>query len=194
MGLREAILSSFVIVGLIAVAGADPKSSKGHPAKPAKAPDARTAERPDPAAPAGDGKPADAPEAAAEKAPPHVVGPQHVELGNSASIDLPEGMVLFERAVAVELLSKGGESTEGLVGIVFKPGSSWVAHLEYNDSGYIDDSDASELDADELLESYRKGTEQQNKTRRALGNSELVIDKWSEPPRYEKAPHHLVWG
>jgi len=197
MGLREAILSSVVILGLTVVADADPRSSKGHPAKPAKDPaagDARPAERPDPAAPADSGTDAATPGAEVDQVPPHIVGPKHVELGNSASIDLPEGMVLFERAVAADILRKGGESAEGLVGIVFKPGSSWVTHIDYADSGYIDDSDASELDADELLQSYREGTEEQNKTRRSLGTSELVIDKWSEPPRYERASHHLVWG
>lgn len=157
--------------------------------------DAKPAEKPDPAAP-GDGD-ARADGSAAEpeeQMPPHVVGPKHVELGNSASIDLPAGMIMFERAVAQDLLRKAGEPADNIIGIIFKPDSTWHVSLGYGDSGYIDDSDADDLDAKELLESYKQGTEEQNKVRKSLGKPELIIDSWSEAPRYEKAVHHLAWG
>lgn len=202
MGLREATLFT-VILGITAAATADARPAKSEPAtitKPAadpKAADAKAAERteattPDDAAP---GKPGDAAaEAGEDTIPPHIVGPKHVDLGDNTAIELPEGMVLFERAVAQELLRKNGDPPDDVVAMVFKPGSEWRAFIEYSASGYIDDSDADDLDADDLLDSYRKGAEEQNKTRKALGKPELFIDSWSEPPRYERASHHLVWG
>ena len=117
-----------------------------------------------------------------------------IDLGDNTSIDLPEGMVLFERAVAQDLLRKSGDPPDDVVAMVVKPGSEWQALIEYSASGYIDDSDADDLDAGDLLDSYRQGTEKQNVTRKARGISELFIDSWSEAPRYERASHHLVWG
>jgi uncharacterized membrane-anchored protein len=207
MGLREATLITLsVTLGLtLAAATADAKPTRPAP-KAAKKPAAEpAAERPDPAAGAAgtgaadakqdgqDGKEADK-EAEDVALPPHVVGPKHVELGNNTSIDLPDGMVMFERNEAQELLRKSGNSPDGVVAMVFKPGSDWHVFLEYEDSGYIDDSDANDLDADELLDSYREGTEAQNKTRKSMNQSELHIDTWTEKPRYEKPLHHLVWG
>jgi uncharacterized membrane-anchored protein len=198
MGLREATLFT-VILGMTAAATADARPAK--PAKPAKPPaadpkaaEAKPAEQPAAAADAAPGKPGDAAAETDEQLPPHIVGPKHVDLGANTSIDLPDGMVLFERAVAQDLLRKSGDPPDDVVALVFKPGSDWHAFIEYTASGYIDDSDANDLDASELLESYRKGTEEQNKTRKAHGNLELFIDSWSEPPRYERASHHLVWG
>lgn len=194
MGTREAIYFT-MILGIAAAATADAKPTRSKPAKPpaadAKAADAKAA-TPDDAAPGGSGE-ATA-EAAEDALPPHIVGPKHVDLGDSTAIELPEGMVLFERAVAQDLLRKNGDPPDGVVAMVFKPGSEWHAFIEYSASGYIDDSDADDLDAGDLLDSYRKGTEEQNKTRKKLGKPELVIDSWSEPPRYERATHHLVWG
>jgi len=201
MGLRAAtsivnsgVISAFLILGAAAVASADTKhkepakADKARPgAKPAAAP---AAEQPEPADVDAD-EPA---EAEANRMPPHIVGPKHVELGNATAIDLPEGMILFERTEAQALLRESGDSPEGVVAMVFKPGSDWHLFVEYSPSGYIDDSDASELDADDLLESYRSGNKEQNKTRKALGKPELVIDSWTEAPRYNAAAHQLVWG
>src|ERR1041385_4453496 len=86
---------------------------------------------------------------AEKEEPPHVVGPKHIELGNSASIDLPDGMIMFERAVAQDLMRKSDENAEHIVGIVFKPESSWHVLIEYLDSGYVEDSDADDLDRSE---------------------------------------------
>jgi uncharacterized membrane-anchored protein len=197
MGMREAIIAT-MILGLPAVAAADAKKPAKAPAKTAAKP---AAEKPDPAAPGGDAKAGDADAKAdgsaaepEQQMPPHVVGPKHIELGNSASIDLPAGMIMFERAVAQELLRKAGEPADNIIGIIFKPDSTWHVSLGYGDSGYIDDSDADDLDAKELLASYKQGTEEQNKVRKSLGKPELIIDSWSEAPRYEKAAHHLAWG
>src|SRR5579859_3409152 len=185
MGLREAIITT-VILGLTTVAGADtkrPAKAKPAAAKPA---DPKPAEA---AAPAeADAKPADANAAAdeAKQAPPHLVGPKHVELGNNTSADPPAGMWMFERAVAQDLLRKADEPAENVAAIVFNPEGSWHVQIEYADSGYIEDSDADKLDADELLDSYRQGTEEQNKIRKSHGTAELFIDGWSEKPRYER--------
>jgi uncharacterized membrane-anchored protein len=202
MGLREVVLIAWVGgLGVVAVAAADPRPAK--PAKveakveaedaKAKAQDAKPAAG-DPAVEAA-GAPADeSAESAESTLPPHIEGPKLVDLGNHTEIDLPGGMILLERTEAQKLLREMGSSPEGTVAIVIKLGSSWTVHIDYDDAGYIDDSDAADLDAGELLESYREGTRQQNATRKSLGKPEIVIDDWSERPRYERAQRQLVWG
>ena len=201
MGLREATIL-LLIFGAVAVAAADSKHRPDHGkagAKPAKAPPP-AAERPDPAAADGAAATTDDAKAKEDQAAsevdrlPFVTGPKRVDLGNSTEIELPEGFHLYEKAQAEEISRKLGNGTDGLVAMVVKPGSEWLVVIEYDASGYVDDSDADELDADELMDSYRKGTEEQNKRRKALGVSELFLDSWSEKPRYEKPLHHLVWG
>lgn len=125
---------------------------------------------------------------------PHVPGPKLVDLGHEIEIDLPEGFVLFERAQAQEMARQGGNDADYVLGAVVKPSGEWLVFIEYSDIGYVSDSDADELDADELLESYREGTAQQNVKRKELGVPELFIDGWSEKPRYELVKRQLRWG
>jgi uncharacterized membrane-anchored protein len=196
MGLREATFVT-MILGVLTAATAEarptrPAKPADHKAAEAKAPAATDAAKPDGAG--SGGAPAEAQAEAAEQVPRHLVGPKHVELGGAASIELPAGYWLFERAEAQELARRMGNRPERIVATILKPESDWLIVIHDHDDGYIDDSDANDLDADDLLDSIRKGTEEQNKERKARGVGELTVDGWSEAPRYERAQHQLVWG
>ncbi len=138
--------------------------------------------------------------------PPHVTGPRLVALGDNAEVDLPAGMILYERAEAQRFLRKVGSPSEGVVAIVRAPDAEWSVIVSYTGAGYVDDAGPSELDARDLLAEYHAGNRVQNERRRALGapeldhelgpelGPELVIDGWAEPPRYDRAQHRLTWG
>jgi uncharacterized membrane-anchored protein len=137
----------------------------------------------------------EAPEPPAEPEIPHVKGPKLVDLGHQIELQLPEGMILFERKEAQDLLRKGGNDVENVLGAIVKDGDGeWSVIIEYADVGYVTDGDADELDAGQLLESYREGTRQQNLTRARMGVPELFVDGWSETPRYDRLKRHLMWG
>ena len=146
------------------------------------------------------GRAAGAPEAAAEPAAtvepevPHLEGPRRVDLGEQIEIDLPAGFTLYERAQARELLQKSGSNAANVLALVGRSDKNWVVIISYDDVGYVTDSDADELDSGDLLESYRRGTAEQNARRRQLGLAELTIDGWSDPPRYDRVRRQLVWG
>jgi uncharacterized membrane-anchored protein len=128
---------------------------------------------------------------------PHVVGPKRVVLGHNAQIDVPSGMNLLERAQAQDLMRKVGNDTDGVVAVIMPPvgsGSDWMVVIGASDIGYVDDDDADDLDADNMLAQFKQGTLEQNKKRVAIGVPELFIDGWSERPHYQSATHHLVWG
>jgi uncharacterized membrane-anchored protein len=126
--------------------------------------------------------------------PPHVNGPKLVDLGHNIEVDLPAGMLLLDRKEAQEMLRATGGQGDDVLAIVGKVDADWMVVIEYSDVGYVSDSDADKLDANELFQQYQEGTRQQNERRKALGVPELVLDGWSEMPAYKKVQHQLVWG
>jgi uncharacterized membrane-anchored protein len=126
--------------------------------------------------------------------PPHLNGPKLVDLGHNIEVELPAGMLLLERAAAQEMLQKSGGQGDDVLAIVGKIDADWIVVIEYADVGYVTDTDADKLDANELFAQYQAGTQQQNERRKSLGVPELVLDGWSERPAYRKAQHQLVWG
>lgn len=126
--------------------------------------------------------------------PPHINGPTLVDLGHEIQVDLPAGMLLLERDEARKMLEKGGDDAENVLAVVGKLDANWLVVIEFDDVGYVNDSDADKLDSNELLRSYEEGTKQQNARRKTLGVPELFLDGWSELPAYKRVQHHLVWG
>jgi uncharacterized membrane-anchored protein len=186
-----------VLVALCALAGtasADkPKPKAPPPAAKKKAADPAPADQ----APA-DGAPADGSAAGSDavQLPPHVTGPKLVDLGHNTEIDLPAGAILFEHDVAKTIVEKDGGDGEAVAAIILPADETqtWFVKIDYDDVGYVKDSDANELDPNDLFTQYKQGTEEQNTRRRSLGVPELFLDGWSEMPKYDKATHKLAWG
>ncbi len=126
--------------------------------------------------------------------PPHIEGPKLVDLGNDTEIDLPAGTILFERDVARDFMKKDGNTGDNVEAFIVKPGTDWAVIIEYDNVGYVSDSDANELDADGLFDAFKKGNEAQNARRKELGVTPLFLDGWSEKPHYDIVTHHLLWG
>jgi uncharacterized membrane-anchored protein len=188
-----------VLVAFVATASAQGAETKAENAKPS-AKQKQDAKKKPPAPPpepiaeaAGDDAPLTEEEILAGM-PPHVRGPKLVDLGHNVEIELPEGLILFERAEAQRIVQQGGGSAENVLGAVIKLDAEWLVVLEFADIGYVNDDDADQLDAGELFAQYQEGTRIQNERRRQLGIPELFLDGWSEMPKYHKAQHQLVWG
>ena len=183
------LVFAIAVVSTTAFAGNDKThATKKEPAKKAAPPPAETGS---------------AEGSAAEEAPtdpfadnPQIHGPKLYDLGHNAEIDIPAGMRLFEQATAADMIKKGGGSAEGTIAVVMPEfgHGEWVVIIDANDEGYVNDSDADQLDANEMLQDFKTGTAEQNKKRVAMGIPALEIDGWSNPPAYDKAKHHLVWG
>jgi uncharacterized membrane-anchored protein len=165
-----------VWIGFTATAAADkkPPPPKPAPPPPVEETDAGSAEEP--------------------KLPPHITGPQIVDLGNQSEIDLPDGWMLFERVEAQRIARDTGDPWESVVAQIERRDRGWAIVVEFLDIGYVDDSDANELDAKQLMQSIQDGTREQNEKRKQMGIDELFVDGWSEPPHYDRAVHHLVFG
>jgi uncharacterized membrane-anchored protein len=174
-----------------ATASADKTATK----KPAKADAGKKNPHDDAKAPPPDDAPLEGSAAEPpEELPPHIEGPKLIDLGHNAEIDLPAGMILLERVEAQKFIAQSGDSGENILAVIVKLGSSWWISVDYEDAGYVDDSDADKLDANEMLESYREGVKEQNVRRREMGKPDMFLDGWTEMPKYTKGTHQLVWG
>ncbi|KQV53113.1 hypothetical protein ASC95_10130 [Pelomonas sp. Root1217] len=124
-------------------------------------------------------------------------GPADIAIAGQATLHLPADRVFIPQPQAGKLLTamgNPGQHTE-LAGLVFPKGEGeWFATLRYIASGYVNDGDAKEWKADELLSSYKEGTEASNEERKKMGVTPLEIIGWAEPPAYEATQHRLVWA
>lgn len=126
-----------------------------------------------------------------------VRGPKDVELAGQAVLHLPDGRVFVPQPQAGKLLNAMGNpgTDTRLHGLVFPgTGGGWFAVIRYEDAGHVKDDDAKDWNADELLASFREGTEAGNEERRRMGVPELEILGWAEKPAYDAAAHRLVWA
>lgn len=124
-------------------------------------------------------------------------GPSDVAIAGQATLHLPADRVFIPQPQAGKLLramGNPGDHSE-LAGLIFPKGEGeWFATLRYIPSGYVKDGDAKEWKADELLASYKEGTEASNDERKKMGVAPLEITGWAEPPAYEATQHRLVWA
>jgi uncharacterized membrane-anchored protein len=124
-------------------------------------------------------------------------GPADIAIAGQATLHLPAGRIFIPQPQAGKLLramGNPGDHSE-LSGLIFPKGEGeWFATLRYIASGYVKDGDAKEWKADELLASYKEGTEASNDERRKMGVAPIEITGWAEVPAYEASTHRLVWA
>lgn len=152
------------------------------------------------AAPTEDAK-KDAPDEEGAGLPPGtILGPSKVKFLDQATLDLPAGYVFMDKQHTTELLSKlGNPPDERTVGAIFpaqvaEEGKGYWFLVEWDAAGYVKDDDADDLNADDILENYKQGTEEANKFREEKGLPALHVVGWDEKPRYDKTRKHVVWA
>jgi uncharacterized membrane-anchored protein len=124
---------------------------------------------------------------------PWQMGPTTVKLGNRASLNVPDGYAFLDpagsRSLNVILHNPPADADE----YTLAPKTlDWISFFSYEDIGYVKDDE--KLDPDAILQSYREGTEQGNKERRARGWDELNILGWNAKPEYDSQIKSLAWS
>jgi uncharacterized membrane-anchored protein len=66
--------------------------------------------------------------------------------------------------------------------------------FEYLDSGYVSDSDWSDLNPDSLLQDVTENTERHNADMQRAGLGELHIVGWLQPPAFDSQNHVASWA
>jgi uncharacterized membrane-anchored protein len=131
-------------------------------------------------------------------------GPVDVPLASQAVLKLPTGYVFIAQPQATALLRAMGNPGQDprLLGLIFPEVASnnaltetnWLITVRFEDSGYIKDDDARDWNVDDLLKSYRDGTEASNEERIKMGGAALEIIGWAEKPAYDATTHRLAWA
>lgn len=122
-------------------------------------------------------------------------GPSVGEMSGTAEIRVPEGYVFAGANDTRLLMTAMHNPTSGQeLGFVAPTGIEWFVVFEFDDIGYVRDDEKGALDADAMLESIKKGTEQSNKERQKRGWPAMTITGWEQPPRYNETTHNLEWA
>jgi uncharacterized membrane-anchored protein len=141
-----------------------------------------------------------APSLYAQSGPPEgwTVGPTVGRLGSKASVSVPDGVMFLDAKATKAFLEQNQNIPDGdELGAIVRvdPDKNyWFAVFSYSESGHVDDSDRTTIDADALMKNLKKGSEYSNEERRKRGWDELRLDGWHHAPFYEQTTSNLTWS
>jgi uncharacterized membrane-anchored protein len=127
--------------------------------------------------------------------PKGIIGPGKGAMLDVGQIDVPVGYEFYDGKATRAFMKAVGEPVSGQeVGLLMPTNGDFTVFFEFNSIGYVKDDDKDKLDADKLLDSIKRGTEEGNKERVKAGNPPLEIIGWDMPPRYDEKTHNLEWS
>lgn len=123
-------------------------------------------------------------------------GPTVGNLGGMAEVNIPAGYRFTGKAGALRVMELTHNPSSGKeLGVVIPATDEpkWFMTFEFEDRGYIKDDDQ-KLDADDLLSSIQKGTENANEVRKQHGWKPFHVTGWERTPFYDPLTHNLTWA
>jgi uncharacterized membrane-anchored protein len=126
-------------------------------------------------------------------------GPDTARIGTESQIAVPENCQ-FTGATGARsfmLATENPPSGSELGVLVCNTGEEsqpWFVVFSFDDSGYVKDSDAGELDADAILSTLREAQAEGNKERVSRGWAALTLDGWVRAPYYDPRTNNLTWS
>jgi len=144
----------------------------------------------------------ESPEAEPEAIPELKFSTGDIVLPNKvATLHLGEKYHYLAPKEASELLQMWGnppdDTTQGAIypaGVNPLTRGGWAVFLTYLDEGHVDDSDAKDIDYEDMLKDMKEGTEANNDARKEAGYPAMHLISWAEPPRYDAATKKLYWA
>jgi uncharacterized membrane-anchored protein len=124
--------------------------------------------------------------------------------GGMATIKLPSSFRFIGPEGSERLLVDGWgnppAAADGVLGMLIPSAHSplspegWGIVITYDDDGYVNDSDATGIDYNNLLKEMQQATEDANDTRKGEGFEPVKLVGWAEPPSYDRAAHKMYWA
>lgn len=72
--------------------------------------------------------------------------------------------------------------------------STFAINISFSDEGYISDSDAKDMDYDDLLSSMKEDTKEASEYRVEAGYEAIELVGWASPPFYDETSKKLHWA
>nr|WP_298142220.1 DUF2167 domain-containing protein [uncultured Pseudomonas sp.] len=122
---------------------------------------------------------------------------------NLATLNLPENLVFLDSEDANRVLvdAWGNPPTdEAPLGMILPAGisplaeESWAVTVEYEESGFVSDEDAADIDYDEMLEQLQEETVEGNAWREENGYEPIQLLGWAAKPHYDAQGKKLHWA
>ncbi|MEO4047347.1 DUF2167 domain-containing protein [Pseudomonas sp. CAU 1711] len=122
---------------------------------------------------------------------------------NLATLNLPEQFVFLDSTDAERVLvdAWGNPPDEKLpMGMILPAGISplsgdcWAVTIEYDESGYVSDEDAADIDYEEMLEDLKEQAKEDNQWRAENGYESVELIGWASAPRYDSQGKKLHWA
>ncbi|WP_245855797.1 DUF2167 domain-containing protein [Paenibacillus rigui] len=122
-------------------------------------------------------------------------GGKKVEMKNIVSIDLDPSLVMLNAEDTIKLSKEAHDIPSGReIGSVYPKDDTqnWEVIFEYNETGHIKDDEKKKIDANAILKSYKKGTEEANKDKQP--GDRIYVTGWDVEPFYDEKTHNLSWS
>jgi len=123
--------------------------------------------------------------------------------GNLATLNLPDNMVFLDGDDAERVLVQawGNPPDEKPpLGMILPKGvsplaeESWAVTVEYEESGYVSDEDAADIDYNDMLKDLQESAKEDNKWRAENGYEPVSIVGWASAPHYDAEGKKLHWA
>ncbi len=122
--------------------------------------------------------------------------------GKVATLNVSEGFYYLNPDDAQKLLvelwgNPPGEKPLGMLlpaGVTPFEAESWGVTIDYQEDGYVEDSEAAEIDYDELLAQMKEDTRSASDARVAEGYEPIKLMGWAARPYYDEQAHKLHWA
>ena len=119
-----------------------------------------------------------------------------------ATLHVPEDFYYLNPEDSAKVLTEiwGNPPGEPVLGMLFPADttpfdqSAWAVTVEYEDSGYVSDEDAHEIDYSDLLDEMKADARAASKEREKMGYEPIELVGWAAPPYYEEDSHKLHWA
>ena len=122
-----------------------------------------------------------------------IEGPQVVQVGEKASFKIPDGYVFLYPKDTAKIMEFFHNPPSYRDEYYFGPKNlTWFGIFSYEDTGHISDDES--IDADELIQAIKQGTEQSNEFRTEKGWEPMYIIGWRYKPFYDNETKRLSWA
>jgi len=119
-----------------------------------------------------------------------------------ATLEVPEDFYYLDPDDAQRILVEmwGNPPGEKSLGMLFSAeitpfdDQAWGVTIDYEEEGYVEDTDAAEINYDELLEQMQDETRAASQERVAAGYEAIELIGWAARPYYDEKSHKLHWA
>lgn len=125
-----------------------------------------------------------------------------VDVQNIATLNLPQGYKFIPADKAQMIIHDvwGNPASSDYLGMIVKEDykvlneGTWAFIVSYDESGYVKDDDADDINYDDLKKEIQDAEEEENKERLKEGYPSVHLIDWAAKPYYDKQNKVLHWA